>query len=94
MSQAPHLPDHTTMLQGGNAKLHLTHEEIVEASGAHRRAKQLAWFARLGVPAVMGDDGRVKVLRAAYYGKMMPSIGGNRARSKTEPRLDLLKKVS
>lgn len=72
--------------------IHLTPAEIHEASGATRKIKQMAWFLQLGVPAVLGADGKVKVLRAAYEAKMMPS-NAPRARAKTEPRLDLLRKA-
>lgn len=72
---------------------HLTPAEIRDASGAHHKMKQMAWFLHLGVPAVLGADGKVKVLRAAYHAKMMPSGSAQRSRAKTEPRLDLLKKA-
>ena len=72
---------------------HLTPAEIQEASGAHHKLKQMAWFLQLGVPAVLGADGKVKVLRAAYHAKMMPSGTVTRTRAKTEPRLDLLQKA-
>lgn len=73
--------------------LTLTPAEVQEVTGAVRRSKQLGWFLRNGIPAVLGDDGKVKVLRAAYCAKMMPSII-RPARPKTEPRLDRLKKAS
>lgn len=73
--------------------LNLTPAEVKDVTGAMHRTKQLAWFLRNGIPAVLGDDGKVKVLRAAYYAKMMPSAAP-KSRAKTEPRLDLLKKAS
>lgn len=74
--------------------LTLTQAEIREATGAIHRVKQMTWFLQQGIPAVLGADGKVKVLRDAYRAKMMPSGNVTRARSKTEPRLDLLKKAS
>ncbi|GGD58110.1 DUF4224 domain-containing protein [Pseudoxanthomonas indica] len=74
--------------------LTLTQPEVREATGAIHRTKQMAWFLQNGIPAVLGVDGKVKVLREAYRAKMMPSSAATRARAKTEPRLDLLKKAS
>lgn len=65
----------------------LTPDEVAETTGAVRRKKQLAWFLCRGIPAQLGEDGRVKVLRAALHAKMMPV--GAKLRAKTEPRLDL-----
>lgn len=73
--------------------LTLTQAEVREACGAIRRAKQLAWFHQQGIPAAVGMDGKVKVLRDAYRAKMMPSAAVTRTRAKTEPRLDLLRKT-
>lgn len=78
-------------LESGGS-LNLTQAEILDISGAVHRTKQMAWFTRQGIPAVLGADGKVKVLRAAYHAKMMPSAAP-RARAKTEPRLDLLNKA-
>jgi hypothetical protein len=69
----------------------LTPEEVHEATGAIKRAKQMAWFLGHGIPAELGTDRRVKVLRAAYVAKMMPGTGRHKA--KTEPRLDLIRKA-
>lgn len=74
--------------------LTLSPAEIREATGAMHRTKQMAWFLQQGIPAVLGADGKVKVLREAYRAKMMPAAAVSRARAKTEPRLDLLKKAS
>lgn len=74
--------------------LHLSKAEIAEATGAHRKSRQMAWFLSIGVPALLGADGEVRVLRAAYYAKMMPDGGKPRPKVKTEPRLDLLRKAS
>lgn len=71
--------------------LHLIPSELIEATGAHRRSRQLQWLADAGIPAAVGMDGKVKVLRDAYRAKMMPG-GMVRTRTKTEPRLDLLKR--
>lgn len=71
--------------------LHLTPSELIEATGAHRRSRQLQWLADAGIPAAVGMDGKVKVLRDAYRAKMMPG-SMVRTRTKTEPRLDLLKR--
>lgn len=71
--------------------LHLTASELIEATGAHRRSRQLQWLADAGIPAAVGMDGKVKVLRDAYRAKMMPG-SMVRTRTKTEPRLDLLKR--
>lgn len=73
--------------------LHLTPAELVEATGAHRRSRQLQWLIDAGIPAAVGMDGKVKVLRDAYRAKMMPG-GMVRTRAKTEPRLDLLKQTA
>lgn len=74
--------------------LTLTPAEVREATGAMHRTKQLAWFHQQGIPAALGVDGKVKVVREAYLAKMMPNAGSARAKAKTEPRLDLLRKAS
>lgn len=77
-----------------NDSLTLTQAELREATGAIHRTKQMSWCLQQGIPAVLGADGKVKVLREAYRAKMMPSSAAPRTRAKTEPRLDLLKKAS
>lgn len=72
--------------------LHLTPEEVREATGSRKRALQLGWFIQHGIPAELGNDNQVKVLRAAYVARMMPSAA--KPRAKTEPRLDLIRKAS
>lgn len=74
------------------AELLLSPAEVAELTGAARSSGQMEWFAGQGIPAALGKDGRVKVLRAAMEAKLMP--GGMRHRSKTEPNLTLLKKAS
>lgn len=66
-------------------------DEVAELTGTPRVTLQLEWLAANGYRAELGRDGRAKVLRAAVEAKMMPSQG--RARPKTEPRLDLLRKT-
>lgn len=71
----------------------LTPQEVEELTGTPRAKLQIAWMVQYGIPAVMGRDGRVKVLRAAVEAKMMPGKG--RASSgKTGPDLSQLKKAS
>lgn len=70
----------------------LSPADVAELTGAERRAGQLEWLAQAGIPAVMGRDGKVKVLRAAVEAKMMPS--NSRMHSRTEPNLSALKKAS
>lgn len=70
----------------------LTPAEVVELTGSPQRGKQLAWFKSNGIPAEVGQDGKVKVLRAAVEARMMP--GPTRTRAKTGPDLTLLKKAS
>ena len=74
--------------------LTLTPTEVREATGAMHRTRQLAWFHQQGIPAALGVDGKVKVVREAYLAKMMPNAGSARTKAKTEPRLDLLRKAS
>jgi len=74
--------------------LTLTQPEVQEATGAVHRNKQLAWFHQQGIPAALGVDGKVKVVREAYLAKMMPTSASARTKAKTEPRLDLLRKAS
>lgn len=69
----------------------LTEAEVAEVTGAKRRSGQMAWMLEHGIPAEVGNDGRVKVLRAALHAKMMP--GGARLRAKTTPKLDHLRKT-
>lgn len=71
----------------------LTQTEVEELTGTPRAKLQLAWLAQYGIPAVMGRDGKVKVLRAAVEAKMMPK-GRGATSAKTEPNLDRLKKAS
>lgn len=70
----------------------LSPNEVIELTGSPQRTKQLAWFAQAGIPAEVGQDGRVKVLRAAVEARMMPSQ--HRTRAKTGPDLSLMKKAS
>lgn len=65
----------------------LTAAEVAELTGAERVKGQLDFFAREGIPAIVGKDGRVKVLRAAVEAKMMPN--NKRTRARTAPGLAL-----
>lgn len=68
--------------------------EVEELTGTPRAKLQLSWLSQNGIPAVLGRDGKVKVLRAAVEAKMMPSKGRGTPSAKTEPNLDRLKKAS
>lgn len=70
----------------------LTPVEVAEYAGSPQRRKQLEFFRNEGIPASVGIDGKVKVLRAAVEARMMPGQGRHKA--KTEPNLALLKKAS
>lgn len=70
------------MMDGG---ITLSQAEVVEITGTTRRRKQLEYFISLGIPASLNAANLVKVNRAAYHAKTMPS--GTRIRQKTEPRL-------
>ena len=72
--------------------LNLSPDEIREVTGSRKRSLQLGWFIAHGIPAELGNDNQVKVLRAAYVARMMPTA--TKPRTKTEPRLDLLPKAS
>lgn len=72
----------------------LTQVEVEELTGTPRAKLQLAWLSQYGIPAILGRDGKVKVLRAAVEAKMMPSKARGTASAKTEPNLDRLKKAS
>lgn len=72
----------------------LTQQEVEELTGTPRAKLQMAWMVQYGIPAVMGRDGKVKVLRAAVEAKMMPSKGRGGAAGKTGPDLTQLKKAS
>lgn len=69
----------------------LSPDEVADVTGAKRRAAQLEWMMQHGIPAEVGQDGRVKVLRAAVQARMMPVA--LRQRAKTEPNLAALKRA-
>jgi hypothetical protein len=71
----------------------LTELEVREITGAVHRRKQLEWFAANGVPAALGGDNKVKVLREAYERRMLPPEGRGQRRH-AGPNLDALKKAS
>lgn len=73
--------------------LTLSPEELSEITGARRVAGQMEWLLQQGIPAAVGRDGRVKVLRAAVDAKLMPGTA-TRTRAKTEPNFALMKKAS
>jgi hypothetical protein len=70
----------------------LTELEVRSITGAVHRRKQLAHFARLGVPAELGADNQVKVLREAYERRMLPSQGRGQVR-RPGPNLGALRKT-
>lgn len=70
----------------------LSPAEVEDVTGAYRAKSQLAWLAANGIPAVVGKDGKVKVLRAAVEARMMPSTP--RRKPRTEPNLAALRKAS
>lgn len=74
------------------AEFLLTPAEIEALTGSPQRRKQIGWCLRNGYPYEVGEDGKVKVLRAAVEARMMPS--GGRHKPKTEPNLAALKKAS
>ena len=48
----------------GDVSFLLSPDEVSDLTGAKRRSGQLEWLREHGIPAEVGQDGRVKVLRA------------------------------
>lgn len=69
----------------------LTEIEVRRITGAVHRRKQLAYFASLGVPAELGGDNQVKVLREAYERRMLPDQSRS-ARRPTGPNLAAMRR--
>ena len=72
----------------------LNQAELEELTGSPRGKRQLQWLQQHGIPAVFGQDGKVKVLRAAVEAKMMPSKGRPAGTTRTEPDLSLIRRAS
>ena len=70
----------------------LSEAEVREITGAVHRRKQLEWLVANGVPAALGADNKVKVLREAYERRMLPSQGRGTPR-RTGPNLAALRKA-
>jgi hypothetical protein len=70
----------------------LSPAEVEELTGSPQRRKQMKWCRENGYAFEVGQDGKVKLLRAAVEARMMP--GHSRHKAKTEPNLALLKKAS
>lgn len=70
----------------------LSDAEVRALTGRSHRRLQLAWFAERGVPATLGADNKVKVLREAYERRMLPSQGRAGAR-RSGPNLAALLKT-